>query len=126
MLREVYKIDEHHIVKTKFHVGQHVRISKYKHVFEKGYTPNWTTEIFKILQIKYTNPETYNLVDGLDNPIKGGFYRYELQSVKDPSLCLVQKILQRKGNQVFVKWLGFSNDHNSWIDKNEMLKLILK
>lgn len=121
LLREVYKIDEPNIVKTKFHVGQYVRISKYKHVFEKMYTPNWTTEIFKISQIKFTNPETYHLVDSRDNPIKGGFYKYELQNVKDPKLCLVEKIIQRKGNQVFVKWLGFPDDHNSWIDKNELL-----
>lgn len=121
LLREVFKIDEPNIVKPKFHVGQHVRISKYKHVFEKGYTPNWTTEIFKIAQIRYTNPETYLLTDSQGNPIKGGFYKYELQSVSDPKLCLVEKVLQRKGNQVFVKWLGFSDEHNSWINKKDML-----
>lgn len=121
LLHDVYKIDEPLLVNLKFHVGQHVRISKYKHIFEKGYTPNWTTEIFKISQVKYTNPETYILVDSLDNPIKGGFYKYELLSVKDPKLCLVEKILRRQGHKVFVKWLGFSAEHNSWIDKNEIL-----
>lgn len=121
LLCDVYKIDEPYLVKAKFHVGQYVRISKYKHIFEKGYTPNWTTEIFKISQIKYTNPETYLLVDSQDKSIKGGFYKYELQSVKDPKLCLVEKVLRRKGNQVFVQWLGFSNEHNSWINKNELL-----
>lgn len=121
LLREIYKVDEPYLVKAKFHVGQHVRISKYKHVFEKGYTPNWTTEIFKIAEVRYTNPETYHLVDGLGNPIKGGFYKYELQSVSDPKLCLVEKVIQRKGNQVYVKWLGFSEEHNSWINKNELL-----
>lgn len=35
-------------IKTKFHVGDFVRISKYRNVFAKGYHPNWTTEIFKI------------------------------------------------------------------------------
>lgn len=121
LLRDVYKVDEPHLVKTKFHVGQYVRISKHKHVFEKGYTPNWTTEIFKISRVQYTNPETYLLVDSHDNPIKGGFYKDELQSVKDPKLCLVEKILRKKGNQVFVKWLGFPEDENSWVNKNDLL-----
>lgn len=121
LLYDVYKNDKPTLSKTKFHVGQHVRISKYKHVFEKGYTPNWTTEIFIISDVKKTNPETYHLVDSLNNPIKGGFYKYELLSVKDPTLHLVEKIISRKANKVFVKWLGFSDEHNSWIDKTELL-----
>lgn len=121
LLRHVYRIDEPLVSKTKFAVGQHVRISKYKHVFEKGYTPNWSNEIFKIAKIRYTNPETYLLIDSQDNPIKGGFYKYELQSVADPKLCLVEKVVRRRGNQVFVKWLGFSDEHNSWINKSELL-----
>lgn len=121
LLREIFKIDEPNLIKPKFHVGQHVRISKYKHVFEKSYTPNWSTEIFRIARIMSTNPETYILTDGNNNTIKGGFYKYELQSVADPKLCLVEKIIRRKGNQVFVKWLGFPEDHNSWINKNDML-----
>lgn len=44
---------------AKFKVGDHVRISKYKHIFEKGYTPNWTTEVFKIKTMNNTNPNTY-------------------------------------------------------------------
>lgn len=47
--------------KAKFKINDHVRISKHKHVFEKGYTPNWTTEIFTIKTIKNTNPTTYNI-----------------------------------------------------------------
>ena len=40
----------------KFKVGDHVRISKYKNIFAKGYTPNWSEEIFLIKEIKNTVP----------------------------------------------------------------------
>ena len=106
---------------TKFHVGDYVRISKYKHIFEKGYTPNWTTEVFKIKTVKNTYPTTYILEDYHGNPIKGGFYDEELSKTQFPNTYLVEKILKTTGEKVYVKWLGFSNQHNSWINKNEIL-----
>ena len=42
----------------KFKVGDHVRISKYKNIFAKGYTPNWSEEVFVISKIKNTVPWT--------------------------------------------------------------------
>ena len=102
----------------KFKVGDQVRVSKAKHAFEKGYTPNWTTEIFTISRVKPTIPTTYLLKDYQDQPIAGGFYEQELQKTKYPDIFLVEKVLKKRGNQVFVKWLGFDNTHNSWIDKN--------
>lgn len=107
--------------KSKFRIGDHVRISKYKSVFDKGYTPNWTTEIFKIRKVQHTDPYTYLLQDEKGNPILGGFYEYEILKVLYPDLFLVEKILRRKGSQVFVKWLGFDNSHNMWINKKDVL-----
>lgn len=107
--------------KPKFKVGDSVRISKHKHLFEKGYTPNWTTEIFKIIAIKKTNPVTYIIKDYRDNVIQGSFYEQELLKAKHTDVYLVQKILRRKRGKVFVKWLGFSDEHNSWIDESELL-----
>lgn len=107
--------------RQNFRVGDHVRISKYKHQFEKGYTPNWTTEIFKIRTIRITNPATYLLEDYEGNPIQGCFYKEELLPTKYPNTYLVEKILKTKGNKVLVKWLGFSDKHNSWIDKNHII-----
>lgn len=91
-------------------------ISKYKNLFEKGYTPNWSTEIFTIDHRKPTNPATYILKDGQGNLIQGGFYQQELQRTRYPDVFLVEKVLRRKGNQELVKWLGFDNTHNSWVD----------
>ena len=47
----------------KFKIGDHVRISKYKNVFAKGYTPNWSKEIFVIKKVKNTVSWTYVIND---------------------------------------------------------------
>lgn len=108
-------------MKPNLRVGTYVRISKYKHQFEKGYTPNWTTEIFKIKSIRITNPTTYLLEDYEGNPIQGCFYREELLPTKYSNIYLIERIIKSKGDKVYVKWLGFSNQHNSWIDKKYIL-----
>lgn len=102
---------------ARFKVGDHVRLSKYKSVFDKGYLPNWTTEIFVIRKIQYT-PITYLLVDWEGNEIRGGVYAHEMQLVKYPNVYLVEQILRKKNNKVYVKWLGFDNRYNSWINEN--------
>jgi hypothetical protein len=111
--------------KFKFRLGDIVRISKYKHIFEKGYTPSWTTELFKIAKVNITNPPTYMLetIDG--QPIQGCFYEPELQKTSSPDIYLVEKILRRRRknhvDQLYVKWLGFPNQHNSWINKADIV-----
>lgn len=105
----------------RYKVGDIVRISKNKHVFSKGYTPNWTTELFKIVEVRITNPRTYLLEDMQGQPIKGCFYEEELQKTKTPDVYLVEKVLRKKENKVYVKWLGFNNSHNSWIDVEDIL-----
>jgi len=79
----------------------------------KGYEPNWTTEVFKVLKVKSTNPVTYEIQDYMGTPINGSFYEEELQKVKDKNAFLVEKILKRKNNQVLVKWRGVDSSHIS-------------
>ncbi|XP_018397172.1 PREDICTED: uncharacterized protein LOC108775341 [Cyphomyrmex costatus] len=106
---------------AKFKVGDAVRVSKYKTIFEKGYTPNWTTEVFQIVKIQKTNPVTYLLEDYRGKPVAGGFYEHELRRVANPDVYLVEKVLRKKGDKVYVKWLGFDGSHNSWINKNDVV-----
>ena len=115
LLRSVYR-ETKKVGRSRFKVGDPVRISKYKHLFEKSYTPNWTTEVFTIDRKRATNPRTYLLRDTTGQQVKGGFYGEELQKNKYPGVFLVEQVLRRKGNQEFVKWLGFDKSHNSWID----------
>lgn len=124
---EVTKKHEKHLLQTvythikivnkpKFKINDPVRISKIRGVFDKKYQSNWSTEIFTINKIQLTNPTTYLLQDANKHNIKGGFYEQQLQKVKYPDIYLVEKVLKRKNNKAFVKWLGFDNSHNSWID----------
>ena len=65
----------------KFKVGDHVRMSKYKNIFAKGYAPNWSEEIFIVSKIKNTVPWTYAINDLNGEEITGSFYEKELQKL---------------------------------------------
>lgn len=108
--------------KAIFKIGQHVRISKYRKEFDKGYHPNFTTEVFTIRKVQYnTDPITYLLSDYQNQNIEGGVYAEELIAVKNPDIYLVEKVLRVKNKMALVKWLGFSSDHNSWIPEKDIL-----
>ena len=79
--KRVY-VDEHYEKDSRFKVGDRVRISKFKNIFAKGYTPNWSKEIFVVDKINDTVPYTYNLKDLNDEEIIGSFYDRELQKTK--------------------------------------------
>ena len=69
--------------KPAFTIGDKVRISKYKRqVFYKGYTPNWTEEIFVIDKVLPTKPVTYSIVDLMEEPVKGSFLRARITESK--------------------------------------------
>lgn len=104
--------------KAKYSVGDSVRISKNKRIFTKGYLPNWTNEVFKIYAVKPTKPPTYILQDYMGEILKGGFYEQEISATKTGDIYLVDKVLQRKGDKVLVRWRGFDKTHDSWIHKN--------
>ena len=76
--KRVY-IDEHNEKDSRFKVGDTVRISKLKNIFAKGYTPNWSTEIFIVNKINDTVPYTYNIKDLKGEEIIGSLYDKELQ-----------------------------------------------
>ena len=65
-------------IKPKFKVNDRVRIFKWKNKFEKGYKGYWTKEIFKITEVKNTNPVMYTIQDLNNENIKGSFYQNEL------------------------------------------------
>ena len=60
---------------SKFKVGDHVRISKYKNIFAKGYAPNWSEEVFLVGKIKNTVPWTYIISDLNGEEITGSFLK---------------------------------------------------
>jgi hypothetical protein len=100
-------------------INDKVRISKYKHVFAKGFTLNWTTEIFTISKILHTNPVTYQLKDELGNIIQGCFYEEEIKKTNFPNTFLIERIIKKNKNKMLVKWLG--SPYNTWITAKDII-----
>jgi len=107
------------VTTPKFKVGDKVRISKKKKTFEKGFTPNWTEEVFTIVKVKSTSPVTYEIEDTKGEPVKGSFYEEELQKSKQ-QIFRIEKVLRRRRDEVFVKWKGYNNSFNSWIPLTDL------
>ena len=97
-----------------------MRISKYKNIFAKGYTPNWSEENFGIKKIRNTVPWTYVIDDLNGEEITGTFYEKELQKI-DQQEFRVEKVIKKKGDKLYVKWKGYDNSFNSWIDKKDLV-----
>ena len=81
----------------KFKVGDRVRIPKYKNIFAKGYTPNWSEEIFDIKNVKNTVPCTYVINDLNGEEITGTFYEKELQKTSQEEFR-IEKVIKRKSD----------------------------
>ena len=92
-----------------------------KNVFEKSYETNWTEEIFVIHDIKYSNVPYYYLKDLNDEKLDGTFYQEELQKT-NLTLYVIEKTIKTKNDNLFVKWRGYNNSFNSWIDKKDVIK----
>ena len=108
----------------KFKIGDRVRISLEKNIFEKSYETNWTEEIFEIYDIKYSNVPYYYLKDLNNEKLDGTFYEQELQKTKQNDLYTIEKILKTNNDKIYVKWRGYDNSFNSWINKNMVTKYL--
>ena len=109
-------------IKPKFSVGDKVRISKKKKTFEKGYTTRWTEEIFTIVEVKHTLPVTYKIADLNEEEIQGTFYEPELQKTSQ-QLFRIEKVIKRGKKKSLVKWKGYSDDFNSWVDNKDIVNI---
>ena len=89
----------------KFKVGDHVRISKYKNIFGKGYTQNRPEEVFVIIKVKNTVPWTYAVHDLNGNKIIGIFFEKELQKTNQQEFR-IEKVIKRKDDKLYIKRKG--------------------
>ena len=109
----------------RFKLGDLVRISlKRRDIFDKASgNIKWKEELFKIHSINKSNVITYKIKDLNDEIIEGIFYEKELQKTKNISEAyVIEKIIRKNKNQYLVKWRGYSNDFNSWIDKDDIIE----
>ena len=104
----------------KFKVGDNVRISKYKNIFAKGYTPNWSEEVFVVRKIKNTVPWTYVISDLNSKPITGSFYEKELQKPIKKNFEQ-KKYLKEKVTNCMSNGIGNDNSLSSWINEKDLL-----
>ena len=99
----------------KFIVGDDPAISKYENIFAKGYTPNWSEEIFVIKKDKNTVPQTYVINDLNEEEIVGKFYENELQKINQKEFR-IEKVIKRKCDKLYITWKRCNNSFNSLID----------
>ena len=113
------------IMKPKYKVGDHVRISKIStSPFIKNFNNNWSDEVFQISKINIKqNPVMYVIKDHEENIIAGKFYEQELQVIEQPTVFRIEKILKSKGTgkykQIYVKWHGYEKP--TWISASQLV-----
>ena len=106
----------------KCSIGDNVRTTKMKNLFDKIYTQWWTEEVFKISKIQLTIPVTYKITDYNGEEIHGSFYEQELQKISEGKFRM-EKVLKIQGVKCLVKWMGYPKSFNSCIDTIAKVKL---
>jgi hypothetical protein len=104
----------------KLKVNDMVRITKNKGIFDKGFTPRWSEEVFTVSQLQHTDPPTYKISDSNGEEIQGTFYEQELQKTSQ-EIYRIEKVIRKRGNKSLVKWVGYPESFNSWVDNAELL-----
>ena len=112
----------------KFKIGDHVRISLEKNIFEKSYETNWTEEIFIIYNIKYSNVPYYYLKDLNVDKIGGSFYEQGLQKMnfKKDDLYIIEKVLKTSNDKAYIKWRNYDSSFNSWVNLDDIKNIYEK
>lgn len=106
-------------LKPKLAIGDSVRISKNSRLFTKGYTTNWSEELFTVSHVLRTIPVTYRIKEYSGDLISGTFYELELQkSQKEKDIFEIEQIIDtrlfRGQKQSLVKWKGYPSSYNEW------------
>ena len=110
--------------KPRYKVGDRVRISKNKLEFEKGYEARFKEEVYTITKVITHAAPVYEIEDHSEVAVAGSFYEWELSLVRgyEQQEFFIEKVLKRRvyrrKKQVFVRWLNYGADHDSWIDED--------
>ena len=83
--------------------------------------PNLSEEVFVIKKVKNTVLWTYVINDLNGEEIIGTIYEKELHKTNQEQFR-IEKVIRRKGDKLYVKWKGYDNSFNSWIDKKDIIK----
>lgn len=126
-IRQMHERKYSKIKKTpyiKFKPGDKVRFSKLKNRFTRSYLPQAQHEIMKVTTVfKHLPRVLYQLESLSGEVIEGKFYQEELTLVLNQDEYLIEKILKKRGKKLFVKWLGYPESNNSWINTNDVTSI---
>ena len=105
---------------SKFKVIDHLRISKYKNIFAKDYTPSWSKEVFMIKEVKNTVQCTYVISYFNVEEIVGTFYEKEVKRTNQTEFR-PQNVLKKNCDKLYVKWIFYDDSCNIWSDQKHMV-----
>ena len=105
---------------SKFKVIDHLRISKYKNIFAKDYTPSWSKEVFMIKEVKNTVQCTYVISYFNVEEIVGKFYEKEVKRTNQTEFR-PQNVLKKNCDKLYVKWIFYDDSCNIWSDQKHMV-----
>jgi transposase InsO family protein len=111
----------------KYKIGDQVRMSHARSLFDREYQQKWTGEVFKV-RVRYLREglPIYQLEDLMGDSIEGTMYSAELQPVHidDNTVYRIDKVLRRRTKEgrkeVLVRWLGWPDKFNTWIEASEV------
>ena len=97
-----------------------------KGIFEHGFLPNWSEQIYKIHKINNSSPVTYLLKDLQGEIIEGSFYNEEIQKTSQEVFRIEKVLRKKKINGIehgLVKWIGYSDKFNEWLSVSKLQKI---
>ena len=114
------------VIQFKLNVGDLERFREFKDMcFDKGYVENYSEDVFTVIEIVPRVPPVYRIKEENGREMDSFYYEQELLAInRDPDpFYLIERILERRGNRVLVKWLGYPDYYNQWINENEVINL---
>ncbi len=106
-----------------------MRLSRARGVFAKGYSPTWSDELFKVVQVHASNPATYSIQDIGGEEILGAIYEEEMTRATRNAddvykIDNVIKTRRRRGRlEYFVHWKGWPAKFDSWVSADDVTDL---
>ena len=116
-----YTLGKRNEEKTKFKVGDKVRVKYTLTPMDKSYYPNWSDQVFTIIMV--SNGDTrdmYEISDELNMKQPRRFYSYELQKVVGDPVFRIEKVIKQGRTKSLVKWLNHPDSFNSWVDNKQI------
>lgn len=116
-----YLVNRVNVERTKFKVGDRVRVKYTLTSMDKGYYPNWSDMVFKITAISEGGErDMYEIVDEMNAKMPRRYYTHELQKVDGDPVYRVEKVIKQSKGKSLVKWLNHPEQFNSWINSKDV------